>query len=431
MEKILYKNPLLGEYTLATLDNGLSVYVMEKPQFTGGYAVFGTKYGSIDTKFSRNGGEYIEVPAGIAHFLEHKLFESEEGDAFSRFAKTGAYANAFTSFDRTCYLFSCTANFYKNLEILLDFVQSPYFTDETVQKEQGIIGQEIKMYEDSPGWRVMFNMLDKMYENHPVKIDIAGTVDSISLIDRNLLYECYETFYNPSNMYICIAGNVNTDEVLERIQKGIKPTERVTVKRAKFPESAVVKVHYTEQALEVAKPLFCLGFKEVCKDGHPTVKDRTVAGITLEILCGDCSELYRRLVDTGLIGDEFSAEYFQGDGYAAYVIEGESSHPETVAGEIKKEIKRLIEQGSYNRLLEAVKRSAYGDAVKRFNSTEGIVMDMVECAICGGELFDAADILKSITADDVLNCLKGLNEESSVLSVITPRSRKEENRCIM
>ena len=160
---------------------------MEKAGFNSSYAIFGTKYGSIDTTFSVN-GEETTVPEGIAHFLEHKLFESEDGDAFSKYAKTGAYANAFTSFDRTCNLFSCSDKFYDNLDILLSFVQSPYFTEETVKKEQGIIGQEIRMYDDSPGWRVMFNMLTAMYRNHPVRIDIAGTVESIAEIDYDLLY---------------------------------------------------------------------------------------------------------------------------------------------------------------------------------------------------------------------------------------------------
>ncbi|MEE0929349.1 MAG: pitrilysin family protein, partial [Acutalibacteraceae bacterium] len=225
MKKTVYKNPLLGEYTLATLDNGLKIYIMEKKDFGSVYAAFGTRYGSIDTRFSRNDGPEITVPEGIAHFLEHKLFESEDGDAFSRFAETGAYCNAYTSFDRTCYIFSCSANFEKNLEILLDFVQSPYFTAETVKKEQGIIGQEIKMYEDSPGWRVMFNLLKQMYENHPVKIDIAGTVESIAEITAEKLYDVYNVFYNLNNMVLCVSGNVTVEQVLKTADKMLKPCE--------------------------------------------------------------------------------------------------------------------------------------------------------------------------------------------------------------
>ena len=424
MKTEFFKDKLLGEYSLTRFENGLAVYIMEKNGFDSVYAAFGTKYGSINTKFSRNGGEDIEVPAGIAHFLEHKLFESEDGDAFSRFAKTGAYCNAYTSFDRTCYIFSCTNSIEQNLDILLDFVQSPYFTAETVEKEQGIIAQEIKMYEDNPGWRVFFNMLRLMYENHPVKIDIAGTVESIAKIDDRLLYECYNTFYNPNNMFVCLAGNLKTDEVLRRIEKGIKKTERVTVKSASFQEIKAVKEHYVEQSLEVAKPLFCVGFKDVFTGERLGIKDRTVAGITLEYLCGDCSELYRRLLAQGLIDNEISAEHFQGEGYSAFVIEGESEKPEVVFEEIKKEIKRLINGGIDARLLDAIKKAAYGDAVKRFDSTDSIVTDMVDCAISGGGLFDAVEVLKEINREDITECLKKLTDEAAVLSVIKPKKQE-------
>ena len=189
MKKQIFEGFGEESYVKAVLDNGLEIYIMEKPQYSSSYAIYGTHYGSIDTKFSKNGSEMITVPEGIAHYLEHKLFEGEDGDAFSKYAKTGASANAFTSFDRTCYLFSCSDNFYENLDILLSFVQSPYFTKENVEKEQGIIGQEIRMYDDNPGWRVMFNLLKGMYHNHPVRIDIAGTVESIAQIDADLLYK--------------------------------------------------------------------------------------------------------------------------------------------------------------------------------------------------------------------------------------------------
>ena len=195
MHKEIFTDQKLGEsYIKAVHPSGLTVYICEKPAYASAYALFGTKYGSIDTRFRVKGGDWVDVPEGIAHFLEHKLFESEEGDAFTRYAETGAYANAFTSFDRTCYLFSCSGRFADSFAILLDFVQSPYFTKETVDKEQGIIGQEIRMYDDDPDWRVLFNLLTAMYKNHPVRIDIAGTVDSIAQIDDKLLYTCYNTF---------------------------------------------------------------------------------------------------------------------------------------------------------------------------------------------------------------------------------------------
>ncbi|MBQ1186281.1 MAG: insulinase family protein [Clostridia bacterium] len=421
MQTQIFKNNLLGQYSKTVLENGLSVYIMEKPGFDSVFALYGTKYGSINTKFSRNGGPDIEVPAGIAHFLEHKLFESEEGDTFQRFAKTGAYCNAYTSFDKTCYIFSCTKSFPENLDILLDFVQSPYFTPENVAKEQGIIAQEIKMYEDNPGWRVFFNLLREMYENHPVKIDIAGTVDSIAQIDDKLLYECYNTFYNPTNMFVCIAGNIKTEDVLKQVNDGMKPREKVTVKSAHFSETKQVKNHFVEQALEVAKPLFCLGFKDIPEANRVSIKDRMVAGITLDLLCGDCSKLYKRLLLEGLIDNELSSEHFQGEGYSAFIIEGESENPKAVCAEIHKEIASMLKNGIDTRLFEAIKKAAYGDAVKRFDSTENIVTDMQDCAISGGTLFDSIDMLSSITKEDILTCLAKLTEECSVISVITPK----------
>lgn len=221
-------------YLKTTLDSGLTVYLMEKSQYASSYAIFGTKYGSIDTRFSKDGGEEINVPEGIAHYLEHKLFESEDGDAFTKYAETGASANAFTSFDRTCYLFSCSDKFYENLDILLNFVQNPYFTAENVQKEQGIIGQEIRMYDDNPGWCVLFNLLKAMYINHPVRIDIAGTTESIAEINADLLYKCYETFYNPSNMFICIVGNIDIDKTLKQIESSVVDRRSVEITRGTF-----------------------------------------------------------------------------------------------------------------------------------------------------------------------------------------------------
>ena len=240
MKKKVFEGFADESYVKAELENGLTVYISEKPQYSSSYAIFGTKYGSIDTRFAKDDGEMIDVPEGIAHYLEHKLFEGEDGDAFSKYAKTGANANAFTSFDRTCYLFSCSDNFYENLDILLNFVQSPYFTEENVLKEQGIIGQEIRMYDDSPSWRVMFNLLENMYQNHPVRIDIAGTVESIAKIDADLLYKCYETFYNPANMFICIAGNIDADKTLKQIEKTVTKNNPVQITRGSFNEPRVI-----------------------------------------------------------------------------------------------------------------------------------------------------------------------------------------------
>ena len=208
--------------------SGLDIYICEMNGFSTTEALFGTKYGSINTMFKTKADkEYTVVPEGIAHFLEHKLFENEDCDAFAQYAKTGANANAYTSFDRTCYLYSCSDNYLESLKILLNFVQNPYFTQETVDKEQGIIGQEIKMCNDNPGWKVLFNMLQGMYHSHPVRIDIAGTIESIAKIDAELLYKCYNTFYNLHNMVLVLAGNVRTNDVLSVADELLKPCENI------------------------------------------------------------------------------------------------------------------------------------------------------------------------------------------------------------
>lgn len=202
-----------------TLANGLEVYILPKQGFNKTYATFTTKYGSIDNHFiPLDGGEPLKVPDGIAHFLEHKMFEDEDGDVFQLFSKQGASANAFTSFTRTAYLFSSTSEVDKNLETLLDFVQHPYFTEKSVEKEKGIIGQEITMYDDNPDWRVYFGIIENMYENHPVRIDIAGTVELIDKITKDLLYKCYETFYHPKNMVLFVIGSLQPDEIIKLVK---------------------------------------------------------------------------------------------------------------------------------------------------------------------------------------------------------------------
>jgi len=419
MKKEIFESSIGESYTKAVLPSGLQIFILEKPKYNSSYAIFGTKYGSIDTCFSVN-GEQTNVPEGIAHFLEHKLFESEDGDAFTKYAKTGAYANAFTSFDRTCYLFSCSDKFYENLEILLQFVQSPYFTEQTVQKEQGIIGQEIRMYDDSPAWRVMFNMLMQMYHNHPVRIDIAGTVESIAKIDYNLLYKCYNTFYNPANMFICIAGNINAEKVLKQINEGIKESTPIEITRINDVEPDSVVKPYVEQALAVAQPLFCFGYKEPVEKPERSVKEKICTALLIEIIAGDASPLYKQLVNDGLINDEFSSEHFNGHGYSAVIFEGESSDPVRVAEAIKAEVTRLKTEGIDKKLFSAVRCGMYGNAIRLFGNVESIAMQLVDCAMGDRGLFDDIKYLKSVTVDDVYKRLMLLDNDKTVLSVINP-----------
>ena len=421
IEKI--ENKQLNEkYYKINHPSGLKIFVMPKEGYSSTYALFGTKYGSIDNCFRIVGEEeYMQVPEGIAHFLEHKLFESEDLDAFERYAKTGASANAFTSFDRTCYLFSCSGKFKENLEILLDFVQSPYFTKQTVEKEQGIIGQEIRMYKDVPSWEVLFNLLRAMYHNHPVAIDIAGTEESIAQIDDKLLYKCYETFYNLNNMALAVAGNVDVDEVVEIADRLLKTSKKQEVERVFKEEPAAIVERYVEEKLSVATPVFNLGFKETWNTPERTLKEEICADIILEIIAGNTSFLYKKLIDENLVNTSFSSEYFTGTGFAAMLFSGESSDPEAVAGKIKERIRYYKENGIGQEDFECARKKLYGRMIMSFNDIEFLADSLIKSEFMQEGLFDDIEVFKNLTVDDINNHLsKVLDEEYSALSVIYP-----------
>lgn len=379
---------------------GLTIYVYPKEGYNSAYAIFGTKYGSINTKFSVDDENRITVPDGIAHYLEHKLFESEEGDAFARYAKTGANANAYTSFEKTCYLFSCTDKFDESLEILLDFVQDPYFTAQTVAKEQGIIGQEIKMYDDSPEWRVMFNMLEGMYKNHPVKIDIAGTVETIAEITAEKLYEVYNVFYNLNNMVLCVSGNVTVEQVLRTADKMLKPCEKHSINNYFDEEPYEICEPYVEQNFPVSMPLFNLGFKERA-DKILDVKKLACTDILLAMIASQTSPLYRELLDNNLINGSFTYELFEGPGYCSVIFGGESRAPKQAAETIKQYISKLKSEGLGKSDFEISKKSVYGDAVSALNSVSSISNAVVDYHFNGNELFSYIDAIADIDFDDV------------------------------
>lgn len=420
MEKITNER-VNDSYYSVKHPSGLRIFVYPKEGSNSTYAIFGTRYGSVDTSFRRSDEkEVCTVPEGIAHFLEHKLFESEDGDAFTRFAKTGASANAYTSFDKTCYLFSSTENVYESLEILLDFVQSPYFTEQTVQKEQGIIGQEIRMYDDDPQWRVMFNLLKALYHHHPVKIDIAGTVESIAEITPDYLYRCYNTFYNLNNMALCVAGNIDPERVLELCDKMLKSSKPVEVERIFEEEPAGVVKNRVEQKLSVTLPLFQFGFKEAA--GHRNVKELAQMEVLLELLASDASPLYRRLLDANLINTaSFGSEYFEGPGYAAVIFSGESKDPDAVAKEICSEVERLRKEGISEEAFARARKALYGRNVAALNSAEAIANAMIALTFDERELFSYIDALATVELQDVQDMLeKQLLTKNSALSVITP-----------
>ena len=417
------KSERLGEsYFEIDHPSGLKILVYPKKNYAATYAVFGTRYGSIDTEFRLNGEEkFTCVPEGIAHFLEHKLFESEDLDAFERYAKTGASANAYTSFDKTCYLFSCTGKFQESLEILLDFVTHPYFTEKTVQKEQGIIGQEIQMCRDEAGWEALFSLLRAMYKTHPVRIDIAGTVESIAEITPELLYKCYETFYNFSTMVLCVAGNVTPDEVLSVADRLLKPQKPIRIERKFHREPREVAESYTEETLSVAFPIFSLGFKEAVETPERSLREILISDIILEAVAGKTSAFYSELLEAGLINTSFESEYFCGYGYAAWIFTGESPDGREVQKRITARIRALQESGISKADFERIRKKLYGRSIMQFNDIDGIANAMVSAYFCKEGLFDETEILQSLTLDEVNARLRtALQTDCASLSVIKP-----------
>ncbi len=415
-------NSLLNEmYYDIDHPSGLKILIMPKAGYSSTYAIFATKYGSIDTMIQMKDGSFREIPEGTAHFLEHKLFESEDLDAFERFAKTGASANAYTSFDRTGYLFSCSDKFSENLEILLDFVQNPYFTQATVEKEQGIIGQEIDMYKDVPDWEVMFNCLRNMYHNLPVRIDIAGTQESIAQITADTLYDCYNNFYNLNNMVLAIAGNTSVEEVLEVADRMLKPVEGKMAERKIIDEPREVIADYCEKKLSVATPQFMIGFKEEWDTPERTAKEEITMEILLDMIAGPSSDLYRRLFDAELINNNFGFEYFTGFGYSCVLFAGESNNPRAVSEEVKKEIRMFRENGIDKKAFERTKKKLYGRMIMGMNDVDGLANNMAVSYFAGEDVFTDFETYKFVTVDDVTEILsKTLDEEYSTLSVILP-----------
>ncbi len=414
------KNELLNDsYFEIDHKSGFKIFVYPKENYSSAYAVFGTKYGSIDTCFRVEGNEeFTTVPEGIAHFLEHKLFESEELDAFARYAKTGASANAYTSFDKTCYLFQCSGNFQQSLEILLDFVSNPYFTEQTVQKEQGIIGQEIKMYQDEPGWESLFALLRAMYHNHPVRIDIAGTVESISHITADLLYECYETFYNPANMALAVVGNVTVDQVLEIADRMLKPKKSKKIERKFQIEPETVVQETIVRNLAVSMPIFAIGYKEKIDTPTRTLKETLESNILLDIIGGKTSPLYEEMLTDGLINTTFDIEYFEGFGYSAHIFNGESTEPEKVRERINKEIEKMKKQGVDKATFDRIKKKHYGGFIMNFNDIDSLANALIGGYFNGDGLYDQLEVLESITLDDINNRLNAINIENSSMSII-------------
>lgn len=407
MEKKVYEQLQEIIYT-ETLDNGLKVTLLPKNDFHKTYGLFSTNFGSIDNQFIPNGKtEMVTAPDGIAHFLEHKLFEKEDGDVFNKFGRLGASANAFTSFTRTAYLFSSTSHVSESLTTLLDFVQEPYFTEETVNKEKGIIAQEIQMYEDEPDWRLFFGVLGNMYPKHPLHIDIAGTVDSIMDITPELLYENHATFYHPSNMNLFVVGKLDPEEMMKLIrenqaQKEYAPAE--AIKRF-FPEETIKDIKpYNFINMTVNRPKSIVGVKGIREipSGIEALKYKTTMDLLLTLLFGPTSANYLNLYDKGVIDDSFSFEFNLDRTFHFIDVSGDTKDSAVFSAEIKKlllEAKMSSELTDEN--LAIVKKRTIGQELQSLNSLEYIANQYSQPIYGEATLFDVVPIIESITLKEI------------------------------
>lgn len=424
------KHALLGErcYTIRHAC-GLSVFLIPK-ELTTSYALFATKYGSLDNCFRRAGEDtFTAVPNGIAHFLEHKLFEAEDGsDAFARFGRIGANANAYTSFDKTAYLFSCTDEFEAALEVLLDFVTHPYFTEQTVQKEQGIIGQEINMCQDRPENALFYGLMRALYAKHPLRIDIAGTIDSIAKITPELLYRCYNLFYNLHNMVLCICGNVTPETVISVIDRTLGAQENPHIERAAVTEEASVCKSRVTGTAEVAKPLFAIGIKDIAipTNAAERAKRRAAISVLFEMLFSESGTFYNDLYERGLIGKDldYSAELWQDFSFG--MLSGESDTPEAVFTAFCDFITKTRKEGLSQEDFERFRHVLYAAVVKSFDSVETVANNLLDIVLDGATPFATADALASLTFADVSALFDSyFQPERYAMSVIAPQKGAE------
>lgn len=402
-----------------TASNGVTVFMHPMKGYSSATAQFTAKFGSQDNSFSADGKDFIKVPDGTAHYLEHKLFESEECDAFKLFAQTGAICNAGTSFDYTQYYFSCADNFRKNLEILLDFVQNPYFTAENVEKERGIIGQEITMYRDNPSWRVFTNLLDGIYSVNPVRNDIAGTVESIAEITEKTLYDCYNAYYNPANMFLFIAGNFDPDEAVSTCESHLKKRPSFNITPGSYDEPAQVNRRRTLLQMPVAKPIFELGFKIPARDGMDGVEDNIYYNILFDILFGGTSAFFEKAHNSGLLNEEFSVGLFKGRGHAFPLARGESGDPDEVLELMRLELERFKKEPPSREDFERIKRASYGSMVRAYNSVESTASLLADAALSGISPFALIDAAAEASYEKLIEKLTELDENNAAISIVS------------
>ena len=405
------------------LPNGLTVFVFPKPEFQKGYAFFATNYGGMDMRFCLD-GEWHDTPAGVAHFLEHKMFDTKEGNALQDLAANGASPNAFTSSAITGYYFESTEKFEENLRILLSFVSVPWFTQESVDKEQGIIGQEIGMIEDDPEWKVFMNLMAALYQNHPIRVSVAGSVESISHITADTLYACHKAFYDPANMVLCVAGPVDPEHICQ-VAREILPKEAGPIAAKDYgpqepPRAAQALI---EEKMEVSTPIFQLGYKgDALPQGEQRLRRQLVGELALEVLLGSSSPLYAKLYREGLINRNFSYGCESYPGCFFLCAGGESKDPEAVRKAVADEAARIGRDGVDGKLWERVKKGVYGNKVRGLNSFESLCVGQAQAFFAGYDYLDFAGLFASITkaeAEELIS--EWVTGERTALSVVRPK----------
>lgn len=425
-------DPLLNETLLhKKLECGLEVFFIHKPGYQKKFAYFATKYGALYNQFiDSETHEKIEMPLGIAHFLEHKIFESSDKNIFAEFSKYGASVNAYTNFQATAYMFSTVEHFYPCLELLLDFVQTPHITDENVEKEKGIIAQEIKMYDDEPEWVGYFSLLKSMYEKHPVRYDIAGTVESIQEITTEQLMQCYRTFYAPDNMAVFVIGDLDEQQVFETVEKSLKPEylarkKNVVIEIPEEPET--IPVEYIENEFPISMPIFNLGLKDIDygEDARERLKKSLAMKIGLDIAFGKSSSFFMKHYESGVINSSFSYEYAYGRTYSYTIFGGESLKYEEAMQYVLEEIESRKQAGFASVDVEKMVKKLIGRHISSYNAMQSISNLFISYYTKEAELFDYLDVLNEITPDYVsLKFNESLMTNRKSVSLIKPLTNR-------
>ena len=424
--KIIESTKIKEKAYFEKLENGLNIIIIPKANTNKKYVIWGTNFGSIDNRFIMpQTGEEVFIPDGVAHFLEHKMFEQKNGrNSLDVLMALGLDANAYTTNDHTAYLFECSSDkFYEGLDELMDYVQNPYFTDENVEKEKGIIGQEIIMYDYDPCFKLYLNTMDCLYHKNAVKLDIAGTIESISKIDPDVLYKCYNTFYHPSNMTLVVCGNFKPEDLLEEIKKRLIPKENQgEIKRIYDEEEESINKDRKEANMEVSTPIFMIGIKDKLPESGEIVKKHIAIEIILNMLIGKSSDLYKKLYDKGDLLAEPDLEYEFSKQYAHVLVGGQSKNPEGIYREFKEELSRLKENGLNEEHFERIKRKLYGDFVTEYNSVANIARMFLADSFKGINSFDYIEKFNTITKEYAEQILKEVfNEEKMGISIINPK----------